>query len=331
MGDAPLQVFYQVLTLSSFLKLELGKINPRFMSIFHQDSRKCKALIMNMENVGQILRQTNKLTTYTKKHPLKRTSQAEGELAQFSARYGWRRRQRDAMEQFSELGEELGEGESELLPPALVDMKQRPKNHSRFKQNPGFHQNKPQAKHEQPIKTIYEFMILTSWSDLNPGRRFWSCGKKGSRCRFIGWYDPPMCARAVSIIPGLLRSMNRGQESIKQMQIELRKMKWMLILSWFTDEIGIVGLSRGKTVQFIQTNHLSEICDFRSAIRSTNRRRSSLACFTTTIAASFDAGSSSRLVISNASDQAASYDAASCYFLRRSFFFLRFQIGDQIG
>ncbi|KAL4554634.1 hypothetical protein LXL04_037232 [Taraxacum kok-saghyz] len=51
-----------------------------------------------------------------------------------------------------------------------------------------------------------------------------------------------MCARAVSIIPGLLRSMNRGQESLKQTQIKARTMKWMLILSWvffivYTDQL----------------------------------------------------------------------------------------------
>ncbi|KAJ0534890.1 putative transcription factor GRF family [Helianthus annuus] len=86
-------------------------------------------------------------------------------------------------------------------------------------------------------------IIVTSWTDLNPGRRFCSCptmvmytitdfNSLGLKkfdpfvflCRiptvedFIGWVDPPMCSRAVAIILGLLRHRN-------QVDVELAKMR----------------------------------------------------------------------------------------------------------
>ncbi|KAK9049241.1 hypothetical protein SSX86_031792 [Deinandra increscens subsp. villosa] len=51
--------------------------------------------------------------------------------------------------------------------------------------------------------------ITTSWTAANPGRRFYCCTKQGVNCGFVAWVDPPMCNRAVAIIPGLLRSMNK--------------------------------------------------------------------------------------------------------------------------
>ncbi|KAF5768846.1 putative transcription factor GRF family [Helianthus annuus] len=62
-------------------------------------------------------------------------------------------------------------------------------------------------------------IIVTSWTDLNPGRRFYSCPTMNPNCgRFIGCVDPPMCSRAVAIIPGLLRHRN-------QVDAELAKMR----------------------------------------------------------------------------------------------------------
>nr|GEV59955.1 hypothetical protein [Tanacetum cinerariifolium] len=49
----------------------------------------------------------------------------------------------------------------------------------------------------------------TSWTDTNPGRRFLGCPKiEGQRYIYFHWLDPPMCQRAILIIPGLLRARN---------------------------------------------------------------------------------------------------------------------------
>nr|KAJ0194917.1 hypothetical protein LSAT_V11C700379180 [Lactuca sativa] len=53
-------------------------------------------------------------------------------------------------------------------------------------------------------------VVRTSWTSRNSTRRFYACPKMGSRCGFLGWFDPPMCQRSTVIIPGLLRTMNSG-------------------------------------------------------------------------------------------------------------------------
>ncbi|GJV17042.1 hypothetical protein Tco_1362365 [Tanacetum coccineum] len=73
---------------------------------------------------------------------------------------------------------------------------------------------------------------------------------KGSNCGIIDWFDPPMCDRAVQIIPGLLRRMNdlqatnayyRAQASNAENHVEAtiadyhreaRRMTILLVLSW---------------------------------------------------------------------------------------------------
>ncbi|GKA75577.1 hypothetical protein Tco_0781955 [Tanacetum coccineum] len=57
-------------------------------------------------------------------------------------------------------------------------------------------------------------VIKTSWTPTNPGRCFYCCSKRGINYGIIDWFDPPMCDRAVKIIPGLLRTMNELQEII---------------------------------------------------------------------------------------------------------------------
>ena len=54
----------------------------------------------------------------------------------------------------------------------------------------------------------------TAWTELNAGRRFVSC----ERCRFFRWLDEPLCDRARSIIPGLLRKINKLEAQQKQVQ-----------------------------------------------------------------------------------------------------------------
>ncbi|PWA34478.1 zinc finger, GRF-type [Artemisia annua] len=62
--------------------------------------------------------------------------------------------------------------------------------------------------------------IKTSWTNRNPGRRFYCCPS----CGFIGWTDPPMCCRAVAVIPGLLRARNELEEELEE-QLRLMREK----------------------------------------------------------------------------------------------------------
>ncbi|GKD15473.1 hypothetical protein Tco_1199880 [Tanacetum coccineum] len=55
---------------------------------------------------------------------------------------------------------------------------------------------------------------------------------EGINCGIVDWYDPPMCARAVKIIPGLLRNMNGLQATVSRYQGQARRLKMMLWISW---------------------------------------------------------------------------------------------------
>ncbi|XP_057803710.1 uncharacterized protein LOC131019043 [Salvia miltiorrhiza] len=45
---------------------------------------------------------------------------------------------------------------------------------------------------------------MTSWTDENPGRRFYGCRNwKTQNCGFFDWYDEPMSERAREVINGL--------------------------------------------------------------------------------------------------------------------------------
>ncbi|CAH1448084.1 unnamed protein product [Lactuca virosa] len=60
-------------------------------------------------------------------------------------------------------------------------------------------------------------LVKTSWTPLNPGRRFFACPMNIFVCGFIGWLDPLMCARSKAIIPGLLRHLNSVQERCNEL------------------------------------------------------------------------------------------------------------------
>ncbi|PIN20593.1 DNA-(apurinic or apyrimidinic site) lyase [Handroanthus impetiginosus] len=62
-------------------------------------------------------------------------------------------------------------------------------------------------------------VLKTSWTNNNPGRRFRTCSTRnerggGNACQFFTWVDPPICARAGVIIPGLLRKLRKRDEEI---------------------------------------------------------------------------------------------------------------------
>ncbi|XP_031127765.1 uncharacterized protein LOC116029862 [Ipomoea triloba] len=65
-----------------------------------------------------------------------------------------------------------------------------------------------------------EMGLKTSWTNENPGRRYWEC----SRCKadsrgFVRWYDPPMCPRSKRIIPELLKTLNKTEEENGAMRV----------------------------------------------------------------------------------------------------------------
>ncbi|KAL0337389.1 UNVERIFIED_CONTAM: hypothetical protein Scaly_2014000 [Sesamum calycinum] len=62
-------------------------------------------------------------------------------------------------------------------------------------------------------------MVRTSWTNENPGRRFHSCEDyKTEGCGFFYWEDPPMCARAKVVIPGLLAKCSRYEAKLEEMR-----------------------------------------------------------------------------------------------------------------
>ena len=74
-------------------------------------------------------------------------------------------------------------------------------------------------------------VIKTSWTNQNPGRRFYGCPLPECN-RWVDWVDPPMCHRSAMIIPGLLRSINRHQAVIQEVEQARSRMKKYLIVSW---------------------------------------------------------------------------------------------------
>ncbi|KAL4576108.1 hypothetical protein LXL04_012197 [Taraxacum kok-saghyz] len=86
-------------------------------------------------------------------------------------------------------------------------------------------------------------VVRTSWASINLGRRFYGCPltfrhnpifshMKGSRCRFIGWVDPPMCPHSIVVIPGLFKNNNITEALVEQYRRQTRKSKLCLILSF---------------------------------------------------------------------------------------------------
>ncbi|KAH0970547.1 hypothetical protein GBA52_022703 [Prunus armeniaca] len=71
-------------------------------------------------------------------------------------------------------------------------------------------------------------ILRTSWTDFNPGRRFYVCGTQGffffpnssmmqtsRRCDLWEWADPKMCDRSKQIIPVLLRQIKTMEEELQ--------------------------------------------------------------------------------------------------------------------
>ncbi|KAK4422023.1 hypothetical protein Salat_2153000 [Sesamum alatum] len=66
----------------------------------------------------------------------------------------------------------------------------------------------------------------TSWTILNPGRRFRGCsGKKGSYCSTFEWVDQPGCQRCVEVISGLIRRLSRSTANEKAYEDRIRNLE----------------------------------------------------------------------------------------------------------
>ncbi|KAK4430711.1 hypothetical protein Salat_0832800 [Sesamum alatum] len=74
--------------------------------------------------------------------------------------------------------------------------------------------------------------LKCSWTNDNPGRRFYSCED-------YKWEDPPMCPRAMVVVLGLLRNIREKEERIsslnenikeKDIQIVSLKMKLSVVV-----------------------------------------------------------------------------------------------------
>ncbi|GJV51481.1 hypothetical protein Tco_1447222 [Tanacetum coccineum] len=71
-----------------------------------------------------------------------------------------------------------------------------------------------------------EAVIMTSWTNRNPGRRFYGCST-------LVVYDPPMCQGLFMIYPGVVvRSRNKLEEILAMVEEKRRKLLKFLIIGW---------------------------------------------------------------------------------------------------
>ncbi|TYH24821.1 hypothetical protein ES288_A03G120100v1 [Gossypium darwinii] len=75
--------------------------------------------------------------------------------------------------------------------------------------------------------------INTSWSNDNPGRRFFGCKKFGNGfqkpCWFFTWFDPPLTSHSQIMLLGLLKKV-RTLEDVKKRE----RKTWFLVLIFVT-------------------------------------------------------------------------------------------------
>ncbi|TYI05640.1 hypothetical protein ES332_A10G103500v1 [Gossypium tomentosum] len=71
--------------------------------------------------------------------------------------------------------------------------------------------------------------LNTSWSNGNPGRRFFGCKKFGSRfrkpCRFFSWFDPLLTSHSRIVLLGLLKKVRTLEDARKRV-----RRTWLLVL-----------------------------------------------------------------------------------------------------
>ncbi|GJX34062.1 zinc finger, GRF-type containing protein [Tanacetum coccineum] len=119
-----------------------------------------------------------------------------------------------------------------------------------------------------------EAVIRTSWTNRNPGRRFYGCPTLSPTCvNFLRWYDPPMCQRSVQIIPGLLRSRNELEEIVAMVEEKRRKeVAFLLDVLSSLSAFNIYHSSKTQR-ETQQANELSNLTRQRQLLASVNYRR----------------------------------------------------------
>ncbi|KAH1129193.1 hypothetical protein J1N35_000571 [Gossypium stocksii] len=68
-----------------------------------------------------------------------------------------------------------------------------------------------------------------SWSNDNPGRRFFGCKKFGNGfqkpCRFFSWFDPPLTPHARVVLLGLMKKVKTLENARKR-----ERRTWCLVV-----------------------------------------------------------------------------------------------------
>ncbi|CAN1149612.1 Uncharacterized protein At4g04775 [Linum perenne] len=64
-------------------------------------------------------------------------------------------------------------------------------------------------------------VLLTSWTNENPGRRFWRCSrqlktKNPKNKHYFEWHDPPIEERSRQVINGLLKKLNKLEQEQRE-------------------------------------------------------------------------------------------------------------------
>ncbi|XP_057770851.1 uncharacterized protein LOC130990642 [Salvia miltiorrhiza] len=74
-------------------------------------------------------------------------------------------------------------------------------------------------------------VIMTSWTDENPGRRFYGCRNwKMKNCGYFDWLDEPISERAKDVINELKVMKNKESSSLEPMDMEIEFAKiWNVI------------------------------------------------------------------------------------------------------
>ncbi|CAB4316479.1 unnamed protein product [Prunus armeniaca] len=70
-----------------------------------------------------------------------------------------------------------------------------------------------------------KIICRTSWTDLNPGRRFDACDKNWNSRRgmhYFEWVDNETCPRGKQVVPSLLRRLRAMEEEGRAQEEQLR-------------------------------------------------------------------------------------------------------------
>ncbi|XP_057803108.1 uncharacterized protein LOC131018399 [Salvia miltiorrhiza] len=96
-------------------------------------------------------------------------------------------------------------------------------------------------------------VIMTSWTDENPGRRFYGCRNwKTKNCGLFDWIDEPMTERAKDIINELKIMKNKESSSSEPMDVEMEFAKiWNVIQMLKEDSIKNMKKTRLVTAMLI--------------------------------------------------------------------------------